>query len=244
MQITFPEFTAKEEQNLLISLLKYRPDFEVFTRLDRLFQKPIPLLKIPPTEDTLPKLYLFTHFHLYFSISQLMRAHLSESFASTRKAIDATLSAYEMILHPETIPLYIARNIKFQSIKGHISRARKNDSNSYPLAEELIELHSICSEYGSHADVSSFLHRSETKEENIVVQYFQFPQNEGEYHLYYAETLLAYTQMLIVFTPMLTKYAQNLEKSWEEELNKIHTALKAEVEIGHKKSDTTNKKPA
>ena len=39
----------------------------------------------------------------------------------------------------------------------------KNDPSKYPLSHTLINIHDACSEFGSHADISSFFYRLERK---------------------------------------------------------------------------------
>ena len=94
----FLEYLGIEEQNLLTSIVNFRSEFDLFYNLDKIYQEPLNRLKVPEEKSLVPQLYRFVHFHLYFSISCLLRSHLSESLSSTRKAIDAALSAYKIIL--------------------------------------------------------------------------------------------------------------------------------------------------
>jgi hypothetical protein len=232
--IDFLHFIAGEEQNLLTSLINLRSDFDVFAHLDGLFRGPVGLIDVPKGEEVAPSLYLFVHYQLYISISALARAHLSECLASTRKAIDASFSAYEMMIDPATIPLYENRDNRFQFIRSHIATARKANEATYPLASELLALHDICSEFGSHADVSSFVHRVELKDagypgkNTLLFHYFQFPRDKDEYHAYFVETLLAYYQMLVIFKPMVLNRALGLPKTWKSELEMVGDALEKE----------------
>ncbi|MCI0423300.1 MAG: hypothetical protein L0312_29455 [Acidobacteria bacterium] len=231
----FLQFVAGEEQNMLTSLVNLRPDFNVFSHLDGLWRAAAERIDVPEKEQAVPALFLFVHFQMYVSVAALMRAHVSESFASTRKAIDAALSAYEMILNPGAIPKYEARDKDFQFIKAHIAKIRKDDPAKYPLADQLIQQHDTCSEFGSHADVSSFIYRTELKETDkpnksmLLFHYFQFPRDREEFHWHFVELLLAFYQMLEVFKPMVLKLSVGLDKSWESELNKLRDALGKEV---------------
>src|SRR4051812_26879118 len=88
------EFVSKEENNLLTTIHNYHEDVEHFARVDGHFQAPTKYVTVPAADNhgrMLLGLYLFTHYHLYLSFVTLMRCHLSDSLASTRKAIDATL---------------------------------------------------------------------------------------------------------------------------------------------------------
>jgi hypothetical protein len=103
--------------------------------LDGTFQAPIPHLRIAANDEysqTVLSLYLFTHYHLYLSTVMLLRCHLSDSLASTRKAIDATLTAYRLIVEPQTLEEYKSQHRHYQFIKGHIERRRKADPTLFP----------------------------------------------------------------------------------------------------------------
>jgi len=232
--ISFLKFLSVEEQNILSTLVNLRQDFDVFSRLDGLYRAPFGLIDVPVREELVPSLYLFVHFHLYFSVACLSRSHFSECLASTRKAIDASLSAYEMILDPSSQLLYETRHSRFQFVKRHISKARKADPSRYPLAVKLLELHDICSEFGSHADVSSFVHRVEMKgtgqpgKSTLLFHYFQFPSDKHEYHFYFVETLLAFHQMLIIFQDFISSKAIGLKVGWCEEIAKLGSVLEKE----------------
>ncbi len=239
-KIDFLQFLAGEERNMLTSLVNFRSEFDVFSHLDGLWRGAIERIDVPEKEQTIPALFLFVHFQLYISVAALIRAHLSESFASTRKAIDAALSAYEMILEPNQIPQYEARDKHFQFIKSHIAKIRKDDPARYPLAEQLLQQHEMCSEFGSHADISSFVYRTEMKGTDkpnksiLLFHYFQFPRDPEEFHWHFIELLLAYYQMLEVFKPMVLKVAVGLDaKSWDRELEVLRDALMKEVAGAH-----------
>ncbi|MGH9959768.1 MAG: hypothetical protein ACREBC_22035 [Pyrinomonadaceae bacterium] len=232
--INFLEFLAGEEQNLLTSLVTMRQDFDVFNHLDELYRAPVGLIDVPKGEDMVPGLYLFVHFHLYVSFAALARSHLSECLASTRKAIDAALSGYEMMVDPDSIPLYKAHDSRFQFIKSYIAKVRKGDASRYPLAVDLVALHEICSEFGSHADVSSFAYRVEMKEADhpgkstLLFHYFQFPRDNNEYHSYFVETLLAYQQILVIFQDFVASKALGLGEGWKDEIAKLGAVLEKE----------------
>ena len=115
-ELNFLEYLGNEKQNLLTSVVNFRAEFDLFYNVDRIYQEPLKRLVVSADDVIVPQLYLFVHFHLYFSISCLLRSHLSETLSSLRKAIDATLSAYEVILKPETATAYLNRDRHFQFI--------------------------------------------------------------------------------------------------------------------------------
>ena len=123
-----------------LQLNNFRKEFDLFYNVDRIYQEPLRRLIISEDDVLVPQLYLFVHFHLYFSISTLLRSHLSECLASMRKAIDATLSAYKTIFEPKYSEKYINRDKYFQFSKSNMQKEIKKNSSKYPLAHELIKI--------------------------------------------------------------------------------------------------------
>ena len=240
-QTNLLEFLSKEENNLLTSMMKYRDDVDAFSRVDGHFQAPVAYIDVPAGNEqarTVVGLYLFTHFHLYLSFATLLRCHLSDSLASTRKAIDATFTAYKLHLEPGTLKAYLEEDASYRFITKSIMRARKQDNNAYPLAPALLELHGVCSRYGSHADVSSFAHRvkvtplgpDKARVEHLM---FQFPEDEKEFRYYLASTLSAFMLMIAIYADPLSKLTKNFDvanwikssKALTDSIEKVRAAL-------------------
>jgi hypothetical protein len=227
----FPHFLAAEEQNLIVSCLRLNGEFGLLSHLDAEFSKAISPIDVPEREQLAPALLLFVHFHLYISVASIARGHLSECFASTRKAIDATLSAYELIIDPSSVELYEKRDRRFLFIKNYIGKAREKDSTRYPLAADLLRLHEVYSEYGSHADLSSFVHRIEVRDAGepgkgrFLFQYFQLPAELAECQLHFLGVLHAYYQMLVIFEPLLKRSSVGLPPDWLTELHRLGDAI-------------------
>jgi hypothetical protein len=240
-ELNFLEYIGTEEQNLLTSINNFRQEFDIFYNIDRLYQEPIKRLVVSKDNIIIPQLYLFVHFHLYFSMSCLLRSHLSECLASMRKAIDASLSAYKIILEPLFSEKYLDRDKYFQFIKGSLQREIGKDSSKYPLAHALITIHEACSQFGSHADDSSFFHRLETKEipetnqDQIFLHYFQFPRNHEEYKFYYIVTLQAFYQMFLVFKLFLDKTLKIIDPKWENTISALGPELERLRKEAHSK---------
>jgi hypothetical protein len=162
-ELNFLEYLGNEEQNLLTGIVNWKKEFDLFYDLDRVYQEPLRRMIVSFGSEAVPRLYLFVHFHLYFSASCLLRCHLSETFSSLRKAIDASLCAYRILVKPDSELAYLERDKYFQFIKSNIQREIKKDASLYPLAHDLLFIHEKCSEFGSHSDPSSFIHRLERK---------------------------------------------------------------------------------
>ena len=67
----FLEYLGSEEQNLLTSITNFKNEFDIFYDLDRIYQEPLKRLVVTAEKTVVPQLYLFVHFHLYFSFSCL-----------------------------------------------------------------------------------------------------------------------------------------------------------------------------
>jgi hypothetical protein len=224
----FHEYLGKEKENLLISVLNFKEDYHFFEALDEIYQEPLQRLTISKREDKLIGIfYNFVHFYLYFSLSCFLRCHLSECLSSVRKGIDATLSAYKIILDPSSLEKYLNRDMYFQ----HIQRNVKSEIEKYPLADSLVRVHDICSEYGSHADVSSLFYRTkDINEEGIkksFFNYFQVPDSFEETRYYFVLTLLAFLHMFIIFKVFFNSKLIIIDPPWEQKINDLRKKLES-----------------
>jgi hypothetical protein len=230
-ELNFIEYLSREEHNLLSSFVNFREEFDLFYNLDKIYQEPLRMLVVSEDNLVVPQLYLFVHFHLYFSVSCMLRAHLSECLSSIRKAIDASLSAYKIILEPQCATQYLNRDKLFQYIKSHLQGERNKNSSKYPLANILIKIHDDCSEYGSHADINSFFHRLEiknvpgTNKEQLLVHYFQFPRQTEEYKFYFVVTLEAFFLMFMIFKLFFNANHEIIDPKWEQVIKTIGPRL-------------------
>lgn len=179
-------------------------------------------------------------------MSCFLRSHLSDSLSSVRKAIDSTLCAYKIILDPKSAESYVNRDKFFQFIKSNIQKEIKKSPSNYPLANDLINIHELCSEYGSHADISSFIHRFETRETTnedirlLLVHYFQFPRDFEEYRFYYITILRAFYSMFIVFKIFLDQKLKIIDPKWELTIHDLGPKLQ---KIGKESFEKFSNKP-
>ncbi len=183
-------------------------------------------------EFVVPQLYLFVHFHLYHATSCLLRSHLSECLGSIRKAIDAGLSAYKIILEPSSGEQYVKRDRAFRYIKTTVEEAIKQDATKFPLAAGfLLDMHEKCSQIGSHADVTSFIHRmaiqkpTTTQSGEMQVYYFQFPKEKTEYRLYFLGSLKVFLRLFQIFKIHFDRELRIIDPKWEETIEKLGPTL-------------------
>jgi hypothetical protein len=234
MTMKLTDYLGAEETNLVVSLVNFRVEFDLFSEVDGIYQAPLGRLRLPSEDEPgllIGQLYLFVHFHLYFSITCILRSHLSESFSSSRKAIDAGLSAYKIILEPDTWGKYLESDRYFQFIKSNLQTEIKKDPAMYPLAHKLIQVHETCSEYGSHADISSFIHRLAVKEvpgtstDLLQLHYFQFPQNKKEYQFYFVLTLQIFMHIFEIFRSFFDSRLIVIDREWLTAIAKVNNRL-------------------
>ena len=130
-QTNLLEFIGAEQTNLLVTMTKCHRDIvDIFPHLDGAYQAPLGYMDVNIKDEyrnTVLSLYLFTHYHLYFSTVSHLRCHLSDSLGSTRKAIDATLTAYRLIEEPDTLSQYHERHWSYQNIKSYVVRKIKHE---------------------------------------------------------------------------------------------------------------------
>ena len=194
----FLEYLGIEEKNMLVNIVEFREEFESFNILDNIYRKPLNRFSEISDErsNVIMGLYYFVHISLYFAFSCLLRCHILECLSTTRKAIDAALSAYKIILEPSTYKNYLNRDNYFQCIKRNMQDENKKDSKKYPIAKPLFLFHDLCSRYGSHADKDSFeiivsqKPIPEIKKLEKSFNYFQFFEKQ-EINRFFYQTILS-----------------------------------------------------
>jgi hypothetical protein len=108
----------------------------------------------------------FTHYQFLFSMACQMRCHLSEAFAAARAAIDAALNAAYIIHDRSAQTAYAKREKPFDNFARHLGNmiAAKKEL-PHRLMPVLIDQQKKISTFAVHADVGTFLHRSNKLEE-------------------------------------------------------------------------------
>lgn len=242
------EYLGVEETNLLVSMNLCKRDMDFFPKLDGLFQEPLKYIdlkvknKAELTHDdkhrmTVLTLYLYVHYHLYSAFSTMLRCHLSDALSQTRKAIDAAFTAARLIREPATLNAYLERHADYRNIKRTVSDANKKQETEYPGTGPLVEMHEICSQFGSHADVSSFIHRVEITEPDELgkslmrLLMFQKPDSDLEFRYYLVQILSSFSQMLWLFRDFVGDVAKGIEKEkWVAVITQTISAIQKESE--------------
>lgn len=232
-------FIAEEHACELVSTFKHHEHLSMFTAVDSLFQAPIPHFDVEHGLGTVSQLYLFVQYYMYAAMSNVMRLHQSEAYSCTRIAIDATLTAYRIIENQDLHPLYQQRDHTFQIIARFMKKATKADHTKFPLAKDLLAAWDICSEFGSHADVSTFFYRMKTipdiddsSKQMLQFMFFQQPENDELASLHYSELLHTFMCILAVFDPFVRTSTPGFDHAtWTQKRNDFSEAVVRQWQI-------------
>jgi len=155
--------------------------------------------------------------------------------SSLRKAIDGALTAYYIIEEPKSVYKYLEEDRLFKDIKNKIKTIRKSDKSKFNLASDLILYHEECSKVGSHADISSFIHRLEIedtkndKTKSLSFKYFQIFKDEDEFKFRYIIFLMAFLIILKIFKIFFDKKVSGIViPSLERDFNILEVELRSQ----------------
>lgn len=99
------KYLKQEERSVQTSYSLYGQEFELFCQLAELYERLGMLTKIPKAEVPISassfKLFLVVMSQMYGVASQLLRRRVVDAEALSRRAIEATATAYRLWKHPE-----------------------------------------------------------------------------------------------------------------------------------------------
>ncbi len=221
VESNFFKFISVQENNLLASIHNQRKEFDLFSKLDFIYKRPWGRVEVKRSEVLIPALYGYVNNQLYLAIAAILRVHISQALSETRIAIDGTLTAYKIIESPETGSDYLNESHYFKKIKYNIEKERKDDERKFPLAQRILKFHDSCSQFGSHADVGSFVHRYEQEDsgvegkEFVKINFFQIPENEDTFAYYFTVILVIFFQMFRIFKEYFDGTFKIEDSEWE-----------------------------
>jgi len=234
----FLEYLGVEQQNTLTNMVNFRNEFDLFIILDGIYQQPLNRFAQLSDEQSaiILQLYYFVHISLYYSFSCLLRSHLLEALSPARKAIDATLTAYKIILEPSTMQEYLNRDNYFLHIKANIQKEINEDSSKYKMAHGMLKFYDLCSTYASHADIDSFaLILSQTIMPNIknrtrLFKYFQFSDRKEINQLLYITLLNIFLRNFLIFKKFFDSSLKLIDQEWETQIKFLCQEFKNLIE--------------
>jgi len=172
------------------------------------------------------QLLTITLYHFLFSSACYMRCHMSEAFSSVRAAIDAALITAQVIHDRSSQAAYFTRTKRFDKLIRHFKNFIKdNKPLPSPLIEWLITQHDACSQFASHADVQTFVHRLEfvkiASQDVMSFGYFQTPRNPTEMKYYFLGLMRTFVVILDVFSQFMVDELNCLPPHWRDELHHL-----------------------
>jgi hypothetical protein len=199
-------------------------------QLQGLYEVAIP--NVPVREDDMPifQLLIFTHYYFLRATADMLRCHLSESFASARIAIDAAMIAAQIIADRGSQIAYLKRTPPFDNYARYLGNLIATGKPlPHPLIEPLITLQKKLSTFTSHADIGSFIHRSEIRRESgkeqLVVQYFQFADDESRRQMHNLSLFHVFVMVLDVFGDFLIGEYKGVPEDWRTMLHNLGIVL-------------------
>jgi hypothetical protein len=219
-------FVGAENENFLVSLANNRHDLAITMRLQGLYVAAMPHKTLRETDIPIYQLLTFTHYHFLFSTSNLMKCHLSEAFTSVRAAIDGALVAAQIIHDRASQVAYLKREKPFDKLARHYKNLIR-DKKPLPHRQipELLKIHDYCSQFASHADIDSFVHRISTRpdgdEAMFRIEYFQFSRDPDERQMHALNLFHTFVIILDVFADYLIGEKQSVPELWRKTLHEL-----------------------
>jgi hypothetical protein len=223
-------FLSMEEHQLLISARKMEEEFGAISRIEGLYKAAMSWREVRENDYVIFQLLTFTHYHLLYTLACQMRCHLSEAFASTRAAIDATLIAAYIINDRAAQVAYAKRQEPFDNFMRHLGNMIKGGKPlPHRLMPTLINQQKLISTFAPHADIGSFVHRVRRSEEDgspmIGLEYFQFARDDNERKIHTYTLLHTYVMVLDVFSDFLVSEQKAVPPVWVEQLRQLGAAM-------------------
>lgn len=130
-------FVSIENENCLNTLAGFDDEKTILATLQGLYAAVIKPRKLSENDLVLFQLLTLTHYHFLFSLSCLMRCHLSEAFESVRIAIDATLIASVIIKDRASQVAYVKRQRPFDKLNRHLKNLVENGTELHHAVAKL-----------------------------------------------------------------------------------------------------------
>lgn len=219
------EFVSTDSQNFMASLINFRTEIDLFGELDVLYRLAILEGSSPRSSLPLLQLLFLAHYQLLSSTASLLRCHLSDAWASTRVAIDCALIGATLIQDRTLANAWIQRAKPFDKLlRTYRNALRDGGQLPHPLVKPLIERYDFLSQYSSHADINTFVHRLKFEEEQTTVMttyYYQFPENDVDFQIEILRLLRDFVLVIDVFSDFLVAEAKRVSISWKNSLHHL-----------------------
>jgi hypothetical protein len=232
-ELNFLEYLGREDEHLHKNLRNLKGEFNLFYAIDYLYKKPLQRLNADDRETVLARLFHFVHSQLYFSLNCLFRSHWVEFLATIKKAVEASLKAYKILMDQDSSPNEPDEN-RFQDIFQEMRVEILRNRSRYPLAPDLVKIYENFSHFNLNVDLDLLMDQSKPYEfgstfrENFSPPYRRFSKEEIRYKFYYVQTLYAFLLMYLIFSIYLDQKLKVLDDpSGETPIHELRPKLEA-----------------
>jgi hypothetical protein len=232
-ELNFLEYLGREEEHLHKNLRNLKNELNLFYAIDYLYKKPLQRLDPNDRETVIARLFHFVHSQLYFSLNCLLRSHLVEFLSAIKKAMEASLKAYKILMDQGSFP-DAPDESRFQDIFKEMRIEILRNVSRYPLAPDLIKIYENFSNYNLGADLDLLMDQSKPYEfentfrANFLPPHARFSKEEIRYKFYYVQTLYAFLLMYLIFNIYLNEKIKALDDpSREMPINELRPKLEA-----------------
>ncbi|WP_284947139.1 hypothetical protein [Acidisoma cladoniae] len=228
--LTLERFIELEQEQLSISMSQDLEELRAVSHIQALYSAALSKITLRAKADLIVfQLLGFTHYHFLFGTACLLRCHLSEAFSSLRVAIDAALVAAYIIQDRPSQEAYFARTKPFDKLIRHAKnfiRDNRPEKLPHPMIPNLIDMHDVCSQFASHADIETFTHRRREFRDNdgiswATTEYFQFSRDPKIQRYYFFSLMHGYAMLLDIFALFLIDEQEKVPQQWRLDLHKI-----------------------
>jgi hypothetical protein len=219
------QFESTEHLQFSTTLVSYPDEIRALQHIHGLYMAAMSNQTIEPNNIVIFQLLTFVHYHFLFASTCYMRCHMAEAFSSARTAIDAALITAQIIHDRPSQEAYINRTKPFDKLVRHFKNLIKDKKPlPSPLVEHLIRFYDNCSQFASHADVQTFMHRlhfvkDPSQQDVMSFGYFQIPRERLKKQAHFLDLLRIFVVTLDIFSAFIVEEIKSLPATWRDELH-------------------------
>jgi hypothetical protein len=221
------QFESTEHLRFSTTLVNCPDEIRALQHIQGLYLAAMSNQTIEPKNVLIFQLLTFIHYHFLFASTCYMRCHMAEAFNSARTAIDAALITAQIIHDRSSQEAYINRTKPFDKLVRHFKNMiRDKKSLPSPLIEHLIKFYDTCSQFASHADVQTFMHRLDfvkdpSQQDVMSFGYFQVPSEPSETKRHFLALLRIFVVTLDIFSIFMVEEIKTVPSTWRDELHHL-----------------------
>lgn len=221
------KYLEAEVQAAQDSRRRWKPEFAQFCKLAELYERLIAICRVPNKEETITaaKLLLVVQCQMYGVVSLMLRRRVTDAEALTRRAIEATGTAFLISRKPGLLNIYFEAYPNAGKIgnpkQWHPSDEYRNKFSTSALFQwsgetwsQLKSLYGMLSALSSHAGPGSIISH-ETKGKMVELQFAE-PDNKT--------VRLAWNYLIDAYWEMLKVFRDIFKDNGDEAMRKVLAA--------------------